>query len=180
MSNKLEGKIAIVTGASNGIGRAIAERLAEDGAKVVVNYGKSADKGKAVVAGIVSRGGNAVAIQADMSQVADARRLVQDTVTKFGRLDILVNNAGMFMYKPLVETTEEEFDRMFALNAKGPYFALQEAAKVIKEGGRIVNISMDGTHIVFASATVYLGSKGDLDKLTRGLADALAYQYIHV
>jgi len=180
MSKKLEGKIAIVTGASNGIGRAIAERLAQDGATVVVNYGKSADKGKAVVAGIVSRGGNAVAIQADMSQVADARRLVQDTVTKFGRLDILVNNAGMFMYKPLVETTEEEFDRMFALNAKGPYFALQEAAKVIKEGGRIVNISTDGTHIGFAGATAYLGSKGALEQFTKGLAHELAPKGIAV
>ncbi len=180
MSKKLEGKIAIVTGASNGIGRAIAERLAQDGATVVVNYGKSADKGKAVVAGIVSRGGNAVAIQADMSQVADARRLVQDTVTKFGRLDILVNNAGMFMYKPLVETTEEEFDRMFALNAKGPYFALQEAAKVIKEGGRIVNIPTDGTHIGFAGATAYLGSKGALEQFTKGLAHELAPKGIAV
>jgi len=180
MSKKLEGKIAIVTGASNGIGRAIAERLAQDGATVVVNYGKSADKGKAVVAGIVSRGGNAVAIQADMSQVADVRRLVQDTVTKFGRLDILVNNAGMFMYKPLVETTEEEFDRLFALNAKGPYFALQEAAKVIKEGGRIVNISTDGTHIGFAGATAYLGSKGALEQFTKGLAHELAPKGIAV
>ena len=180
MSKKLEGKIAIVTGASDGIGRAIAERLAQDGATVVVNYGKSADKAKAVVAGIVSRGGNAVAIQADMSQVADARRLVQDTVTKFGRLDILVNNAGMFMYKPLVETTEEEFDRMFALNAKGPYFALQEAAKVIKEGGRIVNISTDGTHIGFAGATAYLGSKGALEQFTKGLAHELAPKGIAV
>src|SRR5438046_9829101 len=107
MSKKLEGKIAIVTGASNGIGRAIAERLARDGATVVVNYGKSADKAKAVVAGIVSRGGNAVAIQADMGKVADARRLVQDTVAKFGRLDILVNNAGISLNKPLGETTEE-------------------------------------------------------------------------
>src|SRR5213594_697720 len=102
----LAGKVAIVTGASSGIGRAIAERLAQDGATVVVNYGKSADKAKAVVAGIVSKGGNAVAIQADMSQVADARRLVKDTVAKFGRLDILVNNAGMVIFKPLVETTE--------------------------------------------------------------------------
>src|SRR5437879_9244560 len=169
----LAGKVAIVTGASNGIGRDIAERLARDGATVVVNYGKSADKAKTVVAGIVSRGGNAVAIQADMSKVSDARRLVRETVQRFGQLDILVNNAGMFMYKPLVETTEEEFDRMFTLNAKGPYFALQEAAKVIEEGGRIVNISTDGTHIAFAGANVYLGSKGALEQFTKGLAHEL-------
>jgi 3-oxoacyl-[acyl-carrier protein] reductase len=128
-------KVAIVTGASNGIGRAIAERLASDGATVVVNYSKSAESARQVVMGIEAGGGKAVAVHADVSQAAEARRLVRDTVAKLGRLDILVNNAGMFMYKSLVETTEEEFDRMFALNTKGPYFALQEAAKVIQECG---------------------------------------------
>jgi 3-oxoacyl-[acyl-carrier protein] reductase len=93
---------------------------------------------------------------------------------KFGRLDILVNNAGIFMYKPLVETTEEEFDRMFALNARGPYFALQETAKVINDGGRIVNVSTDGTHIGLSGATAYLGSKGALEQFTKGLAHELA------
>lgn len=167
-------KIAIVTGASNGIGRAIAERLAQAGATVVVNYSKSADKAKQVVAGIEAKGGKAVAVQADMSKAADARRLVKDTIKQFGRLDILVNNAGMFMYKLLAETTEEEFDNMFALNTKGPYLALQEAAKVLNEGGRIVNISTDGTHIGFAGATAYLGSKGALEQFTKGLAHELA------
>jgi 3-oxoacyl-[acyl-carrier protein] reductase len=167
-------KVAIVTGSSDGIGRAIAERLAQDGASIVVNYGKSADKAKQVVVGIEEKGGKAVAIQADMSKVGDVGWLVKDTVRIFGRLNILVNNAGMFMYKPLVETTEEEFDRMFALNTKGPYFALQEAAKIIQEGGRIVNISTDGTHIGFAGATAYLGSKGALEQFTKGLAHELA------
>jgi len=172
--SRLTEKVAIVTGASDGIGRAIAERLAQDGATVVVNYGKSADKAKQVVAGIEAKGGKAVAIQADMSKVGDAGRLVKDTVKKFGRLDILVNNAGMFMFKPLVDMSEEEFDRMFALNTKGPYFALQEAAKVIQDGGRIVNISTDGTHIGFGGVTAYLGSKGALEQFTKGLAHELA------
>ena len=167
-------KVAIVTGASNGIGRAIAERLAQEGATIIVNYGKSADKAQQVVPNIEAKGGKAVAVQADMSKVADAGRLVKDTVKEFWRLDILVNNAGMFIYKPLVDMTEEEFDSMFALNAKGPYFALQEAAKVIKKGGRIVNISTDGTHIGFAGATAYLGSKGALEQFTKGLAHELA------
>jgi len=167
-------KVVIVTGASAGIGRGIAERLARDGATVVVNYGKSADKAKAVVAGIVSRGGNAVAIQADMGKVADARRLVQDTVTKFGLLDILVNNAGISLNKPLVETTEQEFDEIFALNTKGPYFALQEAAKVIEDGGRIVNISTGGTRLGVPGATAYLGTKAALEQFTKGLAHELA------
>jgi 3-oxoacyl-[acyl-carrier protein] reductase len=176
----LNQKVAIVTGASNGIGRAIAERLAQDGATVVVNYGKSADKAKQVVAGIEAKGGKALTIQADMSKVGDVRRLVKDTVKQFGRLDILVNNAGMFLYKPLLETTEREFDDMFALNTKGPYFALQEAAKVIKGGGRIVNISTDGTHLGFAGATAYLGSKGALEQFTKGLAHELASKGITV
>ena len=173
-------KVAIVTGSSDGIGRAIAERLGQDGATIVVNYGKSADKAKQVVVGIEEKGGKAVAIQADMSKVGDVGRLVKDTVRIFGRLNILVNNAGMFMYKPLVEMTEEEFDRMFALNTKGPYFALQEAAKIIQEGGRIVNISTDGTHIGFAGATAYLGSKGALEQFTKGLAHELAPKGITV
>lgn len=176
----INGKVAIVTGASSGIGRAIAERLAQDGAMVIANYGKSTDKAKTVVAGIESNGGQAVAIQADMSQVSDIRRLVRETVQRFARLDILINNAGMFMYKPLVETTEEEFDRVFALNAKGPYFALQEAAKVIEEGGRIVNISTDATHIGLPGATAYLGSKGALEQFTKGLAHELAPRGITV
>jgi 3-oxoacyl-[acyl-carrier protein] reductase len=176
----LNGQVAIVTGSSDGIGRAIAERLAHDGATVVVNYGKSADKAKQVVAGIEAKGGKALAVQADMSKVGDVGRLIKDTVKTFGRLDILVNNAGMFMFKHMAETTEEEFDRMFALNTKGPYFALQEAAKVIQEGGRIVNISTDGTHIGFAGATAYLGSKGALEQFTKGLAHELAPKGITV
>jgi 3-oxoacyl-[acyl-carrier protein] reductase len=170
----LVGKVSIVTGASNGIGRAIAERLAQEGSTVIVNYGKSADKARQVVAGIENKGGKAIAIQSDVSKVADVRRLVKDTVAKFGRLDILVNNAGMFISKALVETTEEEFDRIFALNTKGPYFAMQEAAKVIADGGRIVNISTDGTHLGFPAATAYLGSKGALEQFTKGLAHELA------
>ncbi len=170
----LTGKVAIVTGASNGIGRAIAERLAQEDASVVVNYGKSAEKAKQVVTGIEANGRKAVAIQADMSEIANVSRLIKDTMKKFGRLDILVNNAGMFISKPLMETTEEEFDRIFALNAKGPYFAMQETAKVIADGGRIVNISTDGTHLGFSGATAYLGSKGALEQFTRGLAHELA------
>jgi len=167
-------KVAIVTGASSGIGRAIAERLARDGATVVVNYGKSADKARTVVAGIEAKGGKAKAIQADVSRVSDVRRLVKETLHSFGRVDILVNNAGAFIGKPLLDTTEEEYDTLFALNAKGPYFAMQEAGKVMSEGGRIVNISTDGTHMGFANATVYLGSKGALEQFTKGLAHELA------
>jgi len=177
---ELSGKVAIVTGASNGIGRAIAERLAEDGAIVVVNYSKSSEKAQQVVVGIQGKGGKALAVQTDMSQVAEARRLVIDTVKQFNRLDILVNNAGKFMPKSLDETTEEEFDGVIALNAKGPYFAMQEAAKVLKDGGRIVNISTGGTHLHFPGATAYLGSKAALEQYTKGLAQELASKGVTV
>ncbi len=177
---ELSGKVAIVTGASNGIGRAIAERLAEDGAIVVVNYSKSSEKAQQVVVGIQGKGGKALAVQTDMSQVAEARRLVIDTVKQFNRLDILVNNAGKFMPKSVDETTEEEFDSVIALNAKGPYFAMQEAAKVLKDGGRIVNISTGGTHLHFPGATAYLGSKAALEQYTKGLAQELASKGVTV
>jgi 3-oxoacyl-[acyl-carrier protein] reductase len=177
---ELSGKVAIVTGASNGIGQAIAERLAEDGAIVVVNYSKSSEKAQQVVVGIQGKGGKALAVQTDMSQVSEARRLVIDTVKQFNRLDILVNNAGKFMPKPLDETTEEEFDSVIALNAKGPYFAMQEAAKVLKDGGRIVNISTGGTRLQFPGATAYLGSKAALEQYTKGLAQELASKGVTV
>jgi 3-oxoacyl-[acyl-carrier protein] reductase len=176
----LSGKVAIVTGASNGIGRAIAERFAEAGAIVVVNYCKSPDKAQQVVASIQARGGKAVAVRADMSVVADARRLVIDTVKQFGRLDVLINNAGKFLPKPLADTSEEEFDQVVALHAKGPYFAMQEAVNVLKDGGRIVNISTDGTHLSFPGATAYLGSKAALEQYTKGLAHELAPRGITV
>lgn len=176
----LSGKVAIVTGASNGIGRAIAERFAEDGAIVVVNHSKSPEKAQQVVIGIQAKGGKAVAFQVDMSKVSEARRLVRETAKQFGRLDILVNNAGRFMPKLLAETTEEDFDQIVALNAKGPYFAMQEAALVLKDGGRIVNISTDGTHLSFPGATAYLGSKGALEQYTKGLAQELAPRKITV
>ncbi len=176
----LSGKVAIVTGASSGIGRAIAERIADEGAIVVVNYSSSAEKAHQVVVGIQAKGGKALAVQADMSRVADARRLVIETVKQFNRLDILVNNAGKFMPKPLEETTEEDFDGVIALNAKGPYFAMQEAARVLKDGGRIVNISTGGTHLSFPGATAYLGSKAALEQYTKGLAQELALKGITV
>ena len=176
----LTGKVAIVTGASSGIGRAIAERLARDGAIVVVNYARSAEKAQDVAAGIQVRGGKAAVIQADLSKVAEARRLVTDTLKLFARVDILVNNAGKFLPKRLMDTTEADFDQVIALHAKGPYFAMQEAAKVMRDGGRIVNISTAATHMNFQGATAHLGSKAALEQFTKGLALELAPRGITV
>ena len=176
----LNGKVAIVTGASSGIGQAIAERLAADGAVVVVNYLRSESKARAVVAGIQGKGGKAVAVQADMSIVADARRLIVDTAAQFSRLDVLVNNAGKFVPKSLLETSEADFDALMALHAKGPYFAMQEAAKVMRDQGRIVNISSAGTKLHYYGATAYLGSRGALEQFTQGIAQELAPRGITV
>jgi len=131
----LSGKVAIVTGASRGIGRVIAERLAQEGASVVINYAHSADEAQKVVQTIVSTGGRALAVQANVSQLEDIRRLFQATVAQFGKLDIVVNNAGVAIYKPLAEAMEQDFDATFALNAKGTFFSLQEAARQLVDGG---------------------------------------------
>jgi 3-oxoacyl-[acyl-carrier protein] reductase len=176
----LSGKIALVTGASSGIGRAIAERLAQEGATVVVNYHANAEKAQAVADGILAKGGTALVMQADMSLVTGAQRLVQDTVKQFHRLDILINNAGRFVSKTMEETTEAEFDAIMALNAKGPYFAMQAAARVLSDGGRIVNISTALTHLSFPGMTAHLGSKAALEQYGKGLAQELALRGITV
>lgn len=178
--SSLKGKVAVVTGASRGIGRGIAERLAKDGATIVVNYTKSAGEAEKVVSGIKRQGGNAMAVQADVSKVEDIRRLFQETKKVYGRLDILVNNAGIFWAKPILETTEEEYDQMFAVNAKGQFFALQEAAKHMAEGGRIVNISTGGTKRAFPGISAYGGSKSALEFFTKVAAKELGPKHITV
>jgi 3-oxoacyl-[acyl-carrier protein] reductase len=115
----LEGKVALVTGAGRGIGRAVAERLGRDGAAVVVNYNGSEEQAREVVAGVEKAGGRAAAVRADVSKVAEVVRLFDATLERYGRLDVLVNNAGVILYKMLVDTTEEEFDRLMAINVRG-------------------------------------------------------------
>jgi 3-oxoacyl-[acyl-carrier protein] reductase len=176
----LDGKVALVTGASRGIGRAIAERLARDGATVVVNYARSADAAQEVVAAIEARGGKAAAARADASRVEDVRRLVRGTVERFGRLDILVNNAGTAIYKPLVEATEEDFDETFALNARGTFFTMQEAARCMTDGGRIISLSSGGTVAGAPSASFYAGSKAAVEQFTKALAKEIGGRGITV
>jgi len=169
MKLSLEGKVAIVTGASRGIGRAIAERLACEGASVVVNHRASAGQAADVVAAIEGAGGRAVALPADMGVVADVRRLVNITLERFGRLDILVNNAGVGNRTAMAEMTEKEFDWTLAVNARGPFFVIQAAVPRMSDGGRIINISSCGTHIaqVTGLLAVYQMSKGALEQLAR-------------
>lgn len=169
MRMSLDGKVAIVTGASRGIGRAIAERLAGEGAAVVVNHRASAEQAAEVVAAIEAAGGQGAALLADMGVVADAQRLVNSTIERFGKLDILVNNAGVGNRTAMADMTEKEFDWTLAVNSRGPFFAIQAAVPRMNDGGRIINISSCGTHIaqVTGLLAVYQMSKGALEQLAR-------------
>ncbi|QBD76763.1 SDR family oxidoreductase [Ktedonosporobacter rubrisoli] len=176
----LAGKVAIVTGASRGIGQGIAERLGQDGAIVVVNYHSGASRAQEVVRNIEAAGGKALAIQADMSKLVDMRRLFQEVEDRCGGLDILVNNAGIGLLKPTAEITEEEFDKLFTLNARGTFFALQEAARRIRNGGRIVSVSSGATVVVTPGFGAYAGSKAAVEQFSLALSRELGAREITV
>ena len=176
----LHGKTALVTGSSRGIGRAIAERLARDGAAIAINYAGNGREADEVVRGIEAAGGRAVAIQADLSRVAEIRRLFGEVDRQLGHLDILVNNAGVAAMTPLAEVDEETFDRVFALNAKAVLFCCQEAAKRLGQGGRIVNVSSSSTEFPMIGMSVYAASKAVPKAFTEVLAKELGPKGITV
>jgi 3-oxoacyl-[acyl-carrier protein] reductase len=173
MNTTLKGKVALVTGASRGIGRAIAERLAREGAAVAVNYGSNAAEAQKAVAEIEAVGGRAFAIKANVGSVPEIVRLFDETLAHFGRLDILVNNAGVMFTKPVSATTEAEFDRIFAINVKGTFFACQQAATRLAEGGRIINLSSSTTARFMPTYGAYVATKGAVEQLTRSMAKEL-------
>lgn len=180
MSETLKDKVALVTGASRGIGRAIAERLARDGAAVAVNFASRREEAEITVAAIRSGGRKAHAIQADVARVAEVVRLFDETLAQFGRLDILVNNAGIMFTKPVSATAEAEFDRIFAVNVKGLFFACQQAATRLAEGGRIINLSSSTTARFMPNYGAYVATKGAVEQLTRSLAKELGPRGITV
>jgi len=170
MSLPLEGKTALVTGGSRGIGRAIAERLAAEGAAIVINYTRSEQLAHEVVKALSSKGGKAIAIQADVSKPAEVRRLFNEAEKAMGGLDIVVANAGVHIVKPLIENTEADYDYIFDINTRGVFFTLQEAGRRVRDGGRIVVVSTGGTKMHFANMSLYLGSKGAIEQFARSLA----------
>lgn len=185
MNNKngktLAGKVALVTGASRGIGAAIAKRLAAEGAIVALTYSKGADAADAVVKAIEKNGGKAIAIQADAADANAVRNAVEKTVSSFGRLDVLVNNAGTAIPKTVEETTLEEFDRVFAVNVRGVFVATQAALKHMKAGGRIIMIgSCVGERVLIPAMAPYSATKGAVKMFAQGLTRELGPRGITV
>jgi 3-oxoacyl-[acyl-carrier protein] reductase len=171
MNKRLEGKIALVTGASRGIGAAIAKRLASDGAKVAITYAKGADAAASVVKEIERDGGKAIAIQADATDAKAVSTAVEKTVATLGRLDVLVNNAGTAIPKKFEETTLEEMDAMIDLNVRGTFAATQAALKQMNDGGRIITIgSCVGERMMTPGLVAYSATKGALKMFTQGLS----------
>lgn len=166
----LNGKVAIVTGASRGIGRQVAVQLAQSGAKVAVNYSSSQGKADEIVKRIEQFGGQAAAIQADVSKVSEVEALFSETIKRFGQVDILVNNAGIMENYAISDVTEEIFDRHFALNVKGTFFACQQAMKHMAQGGTIINFSTSVSGATLPTYSVYAATKGAVEQLTRQLA----------
>ena len=178
----LKGKVAIVTGASKGIGAAIAEKLAANGAAVVVNYAKSAKEADALVGRIRNGGGRAIAVQADLSKPAEAEKLFNRTLQEFGRVDVLVNNAGTYEFLPLSNIQEDHYDRLFNLNVKGLLFASKQAAAAFGNngGGSIINISSVVSTSPKPNGSVYSATKAAVDALTKSLAIELGPKKILV
>src|ERR1700719_4539269 len=171
MSKKLEGKIALITGGSRGIGAAIAKRLAADGASLAITYSTGADAAASVVKAIEGAGGKAIAIQADAVDAEAIKDAVQKTVTTFGAIDVLVNNAGTAIPKTFEETTLEELDRMFDINVRGTMVATQAALKHMKSGGRIIMIgSSVGERVLVPGLVPYSATKGAVKMFTQGLS----------
>ena len=178
---KLSGKVAVVTGASKGIGAGIAKELAAEGAAVVVNYASSKSDADKIVDEISKAGGQAIAVQGNVAKKAEVQRLFAETKKAFGKIDILVNNAGVYEFAPLEEVTEQQFHRMFDTNVLGLLLVTQEALKHFKsDGGSIINIGSLASTLTPPTGVVYNGTKGSVDAITRTLSKELGARKIRV
>jgi 3-oxoacyl-[acyl-carrier protein] reductase len=177
---QLQNKIAVVTGASRGIGAAIAKRLARDGATVVVNYKSNEEAAQSVVSEIENAGGKALAIAADIADIMEVRRMFSQIEGEFSHVDILVNNAGWAEWRVLGEVDEDHYDGIFDLNTRGLFFATQEAARIMRDNGRVVNISSGITRVNSGTGSVYAGSKAAVEAFTRCWSEDLGKRGITV
>jgi len=180
MNEQANNKVAIVTGASRGIGAAVAKRLAADGFTVVVNYAGSAQAAEAVVNEIVAAGGNAISAQADVANAADTQRLFDRTEEVYGGVDVLVNNAGVMSLAPIAELKDEDFDRLFDINVKGSYNTMRQAAKRLRRGGRIINFSSSVVGLLQPTYGPYAATKAAIEATTMVLARELRGREITV
>ncbi len=179
--NNLAGKVAIVTGASKGIGAAVAKALAEAGAAVAVNYSSGKEGADRVVSEITSSGGKAIAIRGDVSKAGDVKRLFEETQKSLGSVDVLVNNAGVFQFEPFEAITEKEFHRHFDINVLGTILATQEALKYFpRSGGSIINVSSIASENPVPNSALYAATKGAIDTITMALAKELGPRNIRV
>ena len=178
--SKLAGKVAVVTGASKGIGAAIAKSLAAEGASVVVNYASSKAGADAVVSAITAAGGKAVAVRGDVSKAAEAKSLIDAAIKNFGRLDILVNNSGVYEFSPIESFTEQQFHKIFNINVLGLLLTTQAAVPHLKEGASIINIGSVVSSVTPPNSAIYTGTKGAVDAISGVLANELGARKIRV
>lgn len=178
--NTLNNKIILVTGASRGIGAAVAKELAAEGAKVIVNYAGGQDAAEQTVQSIRNNGGDAIALQADVSKAAEVTAMFDAAIAHYGRIDVLVNNAGIMITNLLKDTTDDDFTRQFEVNVRGTFNTLREAATKLAEGGSIINFSSTTTRVMMPTYSTYVASKGAVEQLTRVFAKEMGSRGINV
>ena len=176
----LQDKVAIITGASRGIGAEIAKAIAQAGASVIINYTNNRSAADLIVSEIKSLGGNAISVRADVSDSVEVKALFDAAITHFGKIDILINNAGTAIFKAIQDTSDEELDRIFAINVKGTFYCLREAATRLSNGGRIINISSSVTRLILPTYGAYAATKCAVEQLTRVFAKEMGSRGITV
>ena len=176
----LQDKVAIITGASRGIGAEIAKAIAQAGASVIINYTNNRSAADLIVSEIKNLGGNAISVRADVSDSVEVKALFDAAITHFGKIDILINNAGTAIFKAIQDTSDEELDRIFAINVKGTFYCLRESATRLSNGGRIINISSSVTRLILPTYGAYAATKGAVEQLTRVFAKEVGSRGITV
>lgn len=178
--NTLTNKVVLVTGASRGIGAAIARKLSSEGAKIIVNYAGGKDAADQVVAELKENGGDAIAIQADVSKSADVKNLFDTAIAHYGKIDVLVNNAGVMILKPIKDTTDEDFERQFDINVKGTFNTLREAAAKLADKGTVINFSTTVNRVMIPTYATYVATKSAVEQFTRVFAKEMGPRGINV